>query len=63
MRNRGVNDPTWRARRRPAPPSGVVHATVPCVPIGDREVGTELAIESAGIDPRLVAAQDHSLRH
>lgn len=31
MRNRGVNDPTWRAGRRPAPRSGVVHATVPGV--------------------------------
>jgi predicted SnoaL-like aldol condensation-catalyzing enzyme len=26
------HDPTWRARRRPAPHAGVVHATVPGVP-------------------------------
>ena len=60
MRNRGVNDPTWRAGRRPAPHSGVVHATVPGVHVGDREVGSELVIESAGIDAKLGPAQNHS---
>jgi len=49
MRNRGVNDPTWRARRRPAPHSGVVHATVPGVPVGDREVGQRADPEGAQI--------------
>ena len=31
QRNRGVNDPMWRARNSSAPRSGVVHATVPGV--------------------------------
>lgn len=42
---------------------GVVHATVPGVPVGDREVGTELVIELAGIDSKLAPAQDHSRGH
>ena len=44
-RNRGVNDPTWRARRRPAPRSGVVHATVQGVHVSVRDVGIELALD------------------
>lgn len=41
----------------------IVHATVPRVPVGNREVDTELAIETAGIDSELVPAQDHSWGH
>ena len=51
MRNRGVNDPTSRARGRSAPHSGVVHATVPGVPVGDREVGQRAGPEGAQILP------------
>ena len=54
MRNRGVNDPTKRASMRPHAPLGVVHATVPCVPVGDREVGIELAIELPAPDATIV---------
>ena len=54
MRNRGVNDPTWRAARRPAPHSGVVHATVPGVHVGDREVGLELAMRLPAPDATIV---------
>jgi len=54
MRHRGVNDPTWRAGRRPAPRSGVVHATVPCVAVGDREVGKELAMRLPASDATIV---------
>lgn len=41
MRKRGVNDPTKRAGLSPNAPFGVVHATVPAVPVGDRDVGSE----------------------
>ena len=57
MRNRGVNDPTWRAERHPALRSGVVHATVPGVHVGDREVGMELAIELPAPDATIVQWQ------